>query len=59
MNHYRLLLLKIAVKKYREDTQGLQCYTEYRTDLLIQSMHRRAIHEYSQSEVFRRSKQNP
>ena len=32
--------------------QGLQSYTEYRSNLLTKSLHMRAIYESSQSEVF-------
>ena len=51
-NHLKLVLLEIAVWKYHEVMQGLQSYTEYRSNLLIKSLHMRAIYESSQSEVF-------
>ena len=32
--------------------QGLQSYTDYRSSLLIKSLHMRGIYESNQSEVF-------
>ena len=51
MIHYRLLLFEITAWKYREDTQCLQRYAEYRMNL-YRNLDRRAIHESRQSDVF-------